>query len=223
MDQEYNINSSIIRGRGHIQFNLLRLILNTINEVDNTTINESINQTNLEKPVIADFLKNLKKKIISNEMISEDLECAICLEKFKLNEKCIQLPCNDRPHFFHCDPNENCQGIIPWLQKNNTCPVCRSEFPTEPSSVTRSEPGPSSAMGTESEPSSVTESESEYEPSQRSESGPEYNINQGDFMNSIDACLRRINFEIIQGEFGINTEEVDIDLQYALELSTRDY
>ena len=100
MEQEYNINSSIIRGRGHIQFNLFRLILNTINEVDNTTINESINQTNLEKPVIADFLKNLKKEIISNEMISEDLECAICLEKFKLNEKCIQLPCNDRHIFF---------------------------------------------------------------------------------------------------------------------------
>ena len=28
--------------------------------------------------------------------------------------------------------NENCEGIIPWLSQNNTCPMCRFEFPTPP-------------------------------------------------------------------------------------------
>ena len=33
-------------------------------------------------------------------------------------------------HYFHIQ-NENCEGIIPWLKTNNTCPICRTEFPKE--------------------------------------------------------------------------------------------
>eukprot|EP01122_Echinamoeba_exundans_P000191 TRINITY_DN10169_c0_g1_i1.p1 TRINITY_DN10169_c0_g1~~TRINITY_DN10169_c0_g1_i1.p1 ORF type:complete len:196 (+),score=33.73 TRINITY_DN10169_c0_g1_i1:49-636(+) len=47
--------------------------------------------------------------------------CTICTEKFKLEDEAKQFPCK---HLFH----EDC--IIQWLEKNNSCPLCRHELPT---------------------------------------------------------------------------------------------
>ena len=45
----------------------------------------------------------------------------------------IKLPCKD-PHYFHYEsPEDQCGGILPWLKDNNSCPVCREEFPEEDS------------------------------------------------------------------------------------------
>ena len=47
-------------------------------------------------------------------------------------EKVIKLPCKD-PHYFHFESSEDeCGGILPWLKDNNSCPICREEFPEEP-------------------------------------------------------------------------------------------
>lgn len=46
------------------------------------------------------------------------VDCAVCLENFKVGEKCRLLPkCN---HSFHV------QCIDLWLQKTAVCPICRA-------------------------------------------------------------------------------------------------
>jgi hypothetical protein len=49
-------------------------------------------------------------------------KCPVCLLLFDVDEEVVLMPCK---HRFH----EGC--IIPWLQKTNSCPVCRHELPTD--------------------------------------------------------------------------------------------
>ncbi|XP_013383970.1 E3 ubiquitin-protein ligase RNF181-like [Lingula anatina] len=51
-----------------------------------------------------------------------DLKCPICLVPYDEAEATKQLPCQ---HKFHPE------CILPWLQKTNSCPVCRYELPTD--------------------------------------------------------------------------------------------
>ena len=99
---------------------------------DSNILNDSfINQSVLNKPCSASFVDKLEKVIITNQDIDNNLCCAICQSSFKLGEKVIKLPCKD-PHFFHYEADEEeCGGILPWLSKNNSCPVCREEFPEQ--------------------------------------------------------------------------------------------
>lgn len=48
---------------------------------------------------------------------SEQEDCAVCLESFKVGETLINLPC---AHRFH----ERC--LKPWLENNSHCPCCRT-------------------------------------------------------------------------------------------------
>lgn len=100
------------------------------NLLENVIVNseQEINDTESTSPAKKDFIDTLEK--INNK--DSDLTCHICLDKININEECIKLPCKDHPHFFH-EGNENCPGIIEWLNKSNTCPVCRTEFPKEES------------------------------------------------------------------------------------------
>jgi hypothetical protein len=101
--------------------------------IDNDILERSIQeQGEIIKPCSGSFVNDLEKIIITNREVDNELCCAICQDKFKLGDKVIKLPCND-PHFFHynSDP-ELCNGILPWLKNNNTCPICREEFPLEP-------------------------------------------------------------------------------------------
>ena len=38
-------------------------------------------------------------------------------------------------HYFHFE-HSDCPGVIPWLQKNNNCPVCRYKFPKKEEETT---------------------------------------------------------------------------------------
>eukprot|EP00941_MAST-03F_sp_MAST-3F-sp1_P001970 g1970.t1 len=49
-------------------------------------------------------------------------DCAVCKENLNIGEEAIRLPCQ---HCYH----PSC--IIPWLEKHNSCPVCRTELPTD--------------------------------------------------------------------------------------------
>ena len=50
-----------------------------------------------------------------------DDECAICFDKIKKNQKFRALPCSEvKQHCFHT------RCIDQWLQRNNSCPVCRA-------------------------------------------------------------------------------------------------
>eukprot|EP00295_Goniomonas_pacifica_P022587 CAMPEP_0175938626 /NCGR_PEP_ID=MMETSP0108-20121206/22801_1 /TAXON_ID=195067 ORGANISM="Goniomonas pacifica, Strain CCMP1869" /NCGR_SAMPLE_ID=MMETSP0108 /ASSEMBLY_ACC=CAM_ASM_000204 /LENGTH=259 /DNA_ID=CAMNT_0017262899 /DNA_START=8 /DNA_END=787 /DNA_ORIENTATION=- len=48
--------------------------------------------------------------------------CAVCQENFPPKGKAKQLPCG---HLFHYD------CCMEWLEKRNTCPMCRYQLPTE--------------------------------------------------------------------------------------------
>ena len=50
-----------------------------------------------------------------------DDECTICMDKIKKNQKFRALPCSKvKQHCFHT------RCIDQWLQRNNSCPVCRA-------------------------------------------------------------------------------------------------
>lgn len=49
-------------------------------------------------------------------------ECCICFEEHHIRDKVSRLPC---AHIYH----PSC--IVQWLVKNNTCPQCRYELPTD--------------------------------------------------------------------------------------------
>jgi hypothetical protein len=74
-----------------------------------------------------EYINNLEEKTINDEILKKGLQCSICLEDFKLNDKYIALEC-DESHIFHsgCD---TCSGIKEWLKRKNNCPMCRKEFP----------------------------------------------------------------------------------------------
>jgi len=81
-------------------------------------------------PTCNKFVEGLEEMYITVEDIDNGLSCSICQDSFKLNDndKVIELPCKPQKHYFHIK-NDNCDGILPWLSENNTCPMCRFKFP----------------------------------------------------------------------------------------------
>lgn len=112
---------------------LIRLMMRSIqmipvqNEDDilQTTFDE---QTVKTIPTCNKFVDGLNEMYITEEDVKNGLSCSICQEEFKLNDKVIELPCKPQKHYFHIK-NDNCDGVLPWLSENNTCPMCRFEFP----------------------------------------------------------------------------------------------
>ena len=99
-----------------------------INNLDNI-IEQSINEIEIcKKPTNKKFIETIKVKNITEE--TTEMVCSICMDTLKLNDKYISLPC-DNDHLFHIESCENCEGILPWLNENNTCPICRYELPIE--------------------------------------------------------------------------------------------
>lgn len=106
-------------------------LINMLNQHSNILNISFDDQGGCSKPCSASFVDKLEKVIITNENVDNGLCCAICQEEFKMGERVIRLPCKD-PHYFHCEtPEDVCGGILPWLKDNNSCPVCREQFPEE--------------------------------------------------------------------------------------------
>jgi hypothetical protein len=57
---------------------------------------------------------------VNSEQRNANPRCSICWEDFTAEERIAELPCN---HIYH----EPC--IVPWMQSNNNCPICRRVFP----------------------------------------------------------------------------------------------
>ncbi|GIX83125.1 RING-type E3 ubiquitin transferase [Caerostris darwini] len=68
-------------------------------------------------PLTKEEIKQLPIICVTDELHKEDIQCTICMEGFILREKAKKLPCS---HLYH----EKC--IRPWLEKQATCPNCRS-------------------------------------------------------------------------------------------------
>lgn len=93
-------------------------------------INQTFNQQNKYKKVCSkDFINSLSVQKVTKEMVEKKITCGVCLDELKEGEDILELPCKDK-HYFHIK-NEVCDGIYPWLKENNTCPLCRHEFPSD--------------------------------------------------------------------------------------------
>ncbi|KAG9136319.1 hypothetical protein Leryth_003886 [Lithospermum erythrorhizon] len=69
------------------------------------------------------FLESVPSITITEADLKESNSCTICIEDFGLGSLADKLPCK---HLFH----KSC--IVEWLNRSNTCPLCRFKFPVEP-------------------------------------------------------------------------------------------
>tara|TARA_A100001037_G_scaffold275608_1_gene274265 strand:+ start:3474 stop:4304 length:831 start_codon:yes stop_codon:yes gene_type:complete len=114
---------------------IIRDLNDLLNRGDSDLLEESFNNDEKRKirPLSHEVRDKLGEYKVTDEDIASNLSCAICQNNFKKDDKVIRLPCGSDGHFFHKGENkEECLGIMPWLKENNTCPVCRYEFESEP-------------------------------------------------------------------------------------------
>jgi hypothetical protein len=82
-------------------------------------------QSSLEDEMKQGLPKEMIEKVKRMKMGKSGQDCSVCSDGFRKGEKIRKLPCK---HIFH----DKC--IMPWLDKNSTCPNCRFnllEFFTE--------------------------------------------------------------------------------------------
>jgi len=111
---------------------IYRQLLIQLNERINESnaINQSFDDQKVkDKPTLKEYIDKIPCENVTKDMIEHEEYCSICLDKFTEGVKSYMLPCN---HYFHDGSSCDCGGLIPWLEKNNTCPVCRLVFPEEP-------------------------------------------------------------------------------------------
>lgn len=68
-------------------------------------------------------IDSLQEITITQELLDDDpnMLCPVCKDPFRLNASMKLMPCK---HTYHPD------CIVPWLEINNSCPVCRFRLPT---------------------------------------------------------------------------------------------
>jgi hypothetical protein len=76
--------------------------------------------TRRTKTLLSSLITKQYEKAIFGKEIQE---CAICLDYFNENEKCLvtPLPCNNK-HIFHS------KCINEWFLKQNKCPLCKTDI-----------------------------------------------------------------------------------------------
>lgn len=86
-----------------------------------TIVTQLLNQmeTSGPPPLAKDKINDIPKVNVSPEEVERKLQCSVCWEDFKIDEKVRKLPCS---HLYH----EDC--IVPWLNLHGTCPICRKSL-----------------------------------------------------------------------------------------------
>ena len=197
------INDQNNMNNQNVNIDLLELLINNIDD-SIQVIREDIPNENQTKIPSKEFIESLVE--IEND--KEDLQCSICLEEFKIGEKCIKLPCKDHPHYFH-KGNDNCPGIMKWFEKTNTCPVCRTEFPCESNLPIREEDNETNIAGDET---NIAGDEIQQE-------GNLENISEQQLVDHINrvAFVRFINMSSENVIRQIEQRELDAAIQISLE------
>ena len=133
MENENIQNENTMNDDELVNHPLFRLIMQSVQMIPQQ--NDDILQTTFDeqkvenKPTCNTFVENLNELYVTKVDVENGLSCSICQDEFALNDKVLELPCEPQRHYFHIK-NDRCDGVLPWLSLNNTCPMCRYEFPT---------------------------------------------------------------------------------------------
>jgi hypothetical protein len=88
-----------------------RAINNHDSDLDNTLNQPDDNQT------LPKIISEIKKNTVHSDTIDKGLICSICLDDFNSEKEVIFLDCK---HIYHME------CIIEWINKDASCPLCRS-------------------------------------------------------------------------------------------------
>ena len=95
------------------------LMVESGNDLNSVDIDSIFSSGTANPPASKEFVSNLPT--LKSDQCKDN--CPICLAGYEDTNLIKQLPkCK---HIFHAE------CIIPWLEKTNTCPVCRKEYPTD--------------------------------------------------------------------------------------------
>ena len=140
MDMDRGESGNLNSTQSYNFISMLNSIMQNSNIILRDEISNMNNTTSDNIGCSEEFKNDLEEFIVDEEFIKNKKQCSICLDEFKLGDKYIRLPCHgeenesEENHVFHSG-NELCSGIKPWLERNNTCPMCRKEFPTDNQSI----------------------------------------------------------------------------------------
>ena len=102
-------------------------------------------ETTPKKPTSKQALEKLELIHITDENLEKykSESCSICLCNFEKGDSVTEMPACK--HLFHYtgtkDPDKEGNCLATWLKDHNTCPVCRSELPSEtPSTIPQPQP-----------------------------------------------------------------------------------
>jgi hypothetical protein len=86
---------------------------------------------NLAPPVSQSWLNNELPKYVMKECAMPEHKCPICLVKFQTKEQCEENTENLGVKLPKCTHTFHKACLLKWLEKTNSCPMCRHEFPTD--------------------------------------------------------------------------------------------
>ena len=126
-----DINRITYNGSFSPLMNILNIINSPIIISNSNILDVSFQEQEIQKhPTEKNFINSLE--VVEFKEDQKEIYCGICLNNFRNGDKAYILPCKDQKHYFHVGENtEDCCGILPWLEENNTCPICRESFPKE--------------------------------------------------------------------------------------------
>ncbi|XP_027106681.1 uncharacterized protein [Coffea arabica] len=103
---------------------LHRLIHHLMTNTNNIPNQTSPTPPQFNSPASKHAIESLSHLIVDSTFLDLDpsLVCPVCKDQFLVSSEAKVLPCN---HTYHAD------CIVPWLEMNNSCPVCRYRLPSE--------------------------------------------------------------------------------------------
>ncbi|XP_057814595.2 probable E3 ubiquitin-protein ligase RHC1A [Cryptomeria japonica] len=84
---------------------------------------ERIIRESREAPTDREAVERLSQIIIAANHFNAEAVCPICTEPFQLGDDARQMPCHEA-HIFHA------RCLLPWLERRNSCPICRARLLT---------------------------------------------------------------------------------------------
>lgn len=178
-------------------------------------------QKSTETPTKKEYLDQLQTKIVTKQMVDDNECCCICQDVLDEGQEAYVLPCN---HMFHLGGDDKCNGIKRWLEKNNTCPICRELLPAEeviePDET--NEPDEPDETNMTNYINETNETNENVETGERYERLNMFNTIMNniriEYLNSISQGINNSNSNLIYGT-NINNEFLDEDMEEALRRS----